>query len=402
MDKKMIIFGCGKIGYQALTFLGEQNVECFCDNNSQLTGTIKYGKTVISFDMLKENFKDDVVVIAVGDLDSYDIAKQCEKNGILDYVAYKLLIEMFPQWGNKEIIQFLYNYYNRIFLRQNLYYKEVKTQEEKIEQLQEQIEYFKSHVDIRKMKPATGSLRTRQLEWVKASAEFFAKIEGLGINPILYGGNLLGLVRHNGFIPWDDDMDFALIRDEYEKLKEFCRQHIYDADSGADQSYKDVPKGMENYVYGERYHFFFINKHSGCGHYTGMDFFSLDYYAEDYTFRMLKNYADKYRKGLIELTSDVEKLRYVKLALEQNEQNTVKESNHIFFGIDNMEFMQAQYPKEQFIPREVIFPLKRALFEGEYFWIPNDAEELLRYEFEDIMEFPDDVGIQKHCENIEE
>ena len=106
--------------------MGEQNVECFCDNNSQLTGTIKYGKTVISFDMLKENFKDDVVVIAVGDLDSYDIAKQCEKNGILDYVAYKFLIEMFPQWGNKEIIQFLYNYYNRIFLRQNLYYKEVK------------------------------------------------------------------------------------------------------------------------------------------------------------------------------------------------------------------------------------------------------------------------------------
>lgn len=117
---------------------------------------------------------------------------------------------------------------------------------------------------------------------------------------------------------------------------------------------------------------------------------------------MLKNYADKYRKRLIELTSDVEKLRYVKLALEQNEQNTVKESNHIFFGIDNMEFMQAHYAKEQFIPREVIFPLKRALFEGKYFWIPNDAEELLRYEYEDIMEFPDDVGIQRHCENIEE
>ncbi len=402
MNKKMIIFGSGKIGYQALTFFGEQNIECFCDNNPQLTGTMKYGKIVISFDMLKEKYKKFLIVIAVGNLNSYDIAKQCEENGMSDYVVYKFVRERFPEWGRDELIRFISEYTNRIFLRQDYYYKKSKEQGEQIEQLQKQIEYFKKHVDIRNMKPATGSLRARQLEWVQASAEFFEKIQQLEIRPILYGGNLLGLVRHNGFIPWDDDMDFALIRDEYERLKEFCRKHIYDADAGADQSQKDVPKGMENYVYGERYHFFFINKHSDCGHYTGMDFFSLDYYAEDYSFSMLKDFANKYRKGLIELTSDVEKLRYVKLVLEQNEQNTVKESNHIFFGIDNMEFMQAHYAKEQYIPREVIFPLKRALFEGEYFWIPNDAEELLRYEFENIMEFPDDVGIQRHCENIEE
>ena len=402
MNKKMIIFGSGKIGYQALTFLGEQNIECFCDNNPQLTGTMKYGKIVISFDMLKQKYKKLIIVIAVGNLYSYDIAKQCEENGMSDYVVYKFVREMFPEWDSDKLIRFLSEYTDRIFLRQGYYYKKSKEQREQIEQLQRQIEYFKKHVDIRKMKPATGCLRTRQLEWVKASAEFFEKIEGLGIHPILYGGNLLGLVRHNGFIPWDDDMDFALMRDEYERLKEFCKQHIYDADAGSDQSHKDVPKGMENYVYGERYHFFFINKHSGCGHYTGMDFFSLDYYAEDYSFSMLKDFADKYRKNLIDLITPTEKLKYVKQVLIRNEQNIVKESNHIFFGIDNMEFLQVRYPKEQFIPKEVIFPLKRALFEGEYFWIPNDAEELLRYEFEDIMEFPDDVGIQRHCENIEE
>lgn len=41
-----------------------------------------------------------------------------------------------------------------------------------------------------------------------------------GIKYQVFAGTLLGLVRHQGFIPWDDDIDVALDRESFEKLVE--------------------------------------------------------------------------------------------------------------------------------------------------------------------------------------
>ena len=56
---------------------------------------------------------------------------------------------------------------------------------------------------------------TIQLDLVR---ELSRACEKLNIKFFIFAGSLLGAVRHHGFIPWDDDFDVALFRDDYEIL----------------------------------------------------------------------------------------------------------------------------------------------------------------------------------------
>lgn len=50
--------------------------------------------------------------------------------------------------------------------------------------------------------------------------QLLAVCEKYGLKIWATGGTLIGAVRHRGFIPWDDDMDFCMMREDYNKLVE--------------------------------------------------------------------------------------------------------------------------------------------------------------------------------------
>lgn len=58
--------------------------------------------------------------------------------------------------------------------------------------------------------------------------EFRRICNELGLRYYLSGGTLLGAIRHKGFIPWDDDIDLAMPRSDFNKLIEFSRSYQND------------------------------------------------------------------------------------------------------------------------------------------------------------------------------
>ena len=63
-------------------------------------------------------------------------------------------------------------------------------------------------------------IQAREYELLK---QFDAYCKRHGLTYCLCGGTLLGAVRHKGFIPWDDDVDLMMPREDYERLRDLSR-----------------------------------------------------------------------------------------------------------------------------------------------------------------------------------
>lgn len=61
------------------------------------------------------------------------------------------------------------------------------------------------------------------MEIVKATV---ALCDQHGLTYYMLGGTMLGAIRHKGFIPWDDDIDLGMPRDDYEKLLEIAPKEL--------------------------------------------------------------------------------------------------------------------------------------------------------------------------------
>jgi len=108
------------------------------------------------------------------------------------------------------------------------------------------------------------------------------------IKYFLMYGTLIGAIRHNGFIPWDDDIDIAMSRDDYEKFIKYCR----------DNSESMKPLELIHFSTNDKY-IYPIARLSDLRYkveYTGVDDYGLGLFVDIYPFDGWGNTDEEGRK----------------------------------------------------------------------------------------------------------
>lgn len=73
-----------------------------------------------------------------------------------------------------------------------------------------------------------GNLNKVQKLQFEMAKEVARVCEQNNISYFICGGTFLGAIRHKGFVPWDDDMDFGMTRDNFEKFLEIAQAELGD------------------------------------------------------------------------------------------------------------------------------------------------------------------------------
>ena len=108
-------------------------------------------------------------------------------------------------------------------------------------------------------------------------------------------GTLIGCVRHKGYIPWDDDLDIAMLRDDLEKFLQYARKElperyvILSAEDNDEYQYPFCRITNSRTINGN---LDFLSANYGCPFVVGVDIFPLDKVYSD-----SQKEADRVRRG---------------------------------------------------------------------------------------------------------
>ena len=225
----------------------------------------------------------------------------------------------------------------------------------------------------------------------------------IGVKYFLAYGSLIGAVRHKGFIPWDDDMDICMLREDYEKLQDYLI-------SNPDERYEVMSyKNNLNYVYPfmkvQDNQTYLLEEDvridSNMGIYV--DIFPVDGYEDDSVFKDKMTRLIKKRqlscytfKGITNTKSLLNSLiRYISVIIFY-----FTNTNKYIRGIDDLaqsrkvddyELVDYLIYKDMNKPvwkREWLKQTITGVFEGKEFMIPKNYHEILTSDYGDYTQLP--------------
>nr|WP_320193020.1 LicD family protein [uncultured Desulfobacter sp.] len=142
------------------------------------------------------------------------------------------------------------------------------------------------------IKLSTHQLRKLQLTELEMLIELDRICNKCNIKYNIIGGTLLGAIRHGGFIPWDDDADVAMMRNEYEKFREACKVEL-DASRFYFQDYRNTKGYRWSYGKIRRKNTLFLRKnqeHMPYGQEVFIDVFPIDKAPDNDLHRKIYNF----------------------------------------------------------------------------------------------------------------